>query len=109
MTDPIAIPIYIAIASYMVCIPGGLMSTRRPTVIAFGVVGSLLTVLSIAGFAFMFHAIEVGMGGTSDEYWYFLPTILCVLMVVPFVLSTIFRLSSIRRKTNSSNTKMRAD
>jgi uncharacterized membrane protein len=109
MDDPIAIPIYVAIASYLVCIPGSLMSTRRRTVIAFGAIGALLSALSIAGFSYMFHAIEVGMGGTSDEYWYVVPTILCILMVVPFVLTTVFRLSSIRRKTDSSNTKMRAD
>lgn len=105
MNDPIAIPIYVAIASYLVCIPGGLMSTRRRTVIAFGVVGSLLTALSVAGFSYMFHAIEVGMGGSSTAYWYVVPTILCVLMVVPFVLTTAFRLICIRKKAVNSNAK----
>ena len=105
MNDPIAIPIYVAIASYLVCIPGGLMSTRRRTVIAFGAIGALLTALSVAGFSYMFHAIEVGMGGNPTEYWYVIPTILCVLMVVPFVLTTVFRLISIRNKAISSNAK----
>ncbi len=105
MNDPIAIPIYVAIASYLVCIPGGLISTRRQTVIAFGAIGSLLTALSVAGFSYMFHAIEVGMGGSSDEYWYVVPTILCILMIVPFVLTTVFRLISIRKKAVRSNAK----
>ena len=105
MDDPIAIPIYVAIAIYLVCIPGGLMSTRRRTVIAFGVVGSLLTALSVAGFSYMFHAIEVGMGGNPAEFWYVVPTILCILMVLPFILTTAVRLVSIRKKAVNSTAK----
>lgn len=105
MNDPIAIPIYVAIASYLVCIPGSLMSTSRQAVIAFGAIGALMTALSVAGFSYMFHAIEVGMGGNPTEYWYVIPTILCILMIVPFVLTTVFRLISIRKKAVNSNAK----
>lgn len=103
MTDPIAIPFYIAIGSYLVCIPGGLISTNRGTIIAFGVIGALLTALSVTAFSYLFNLIEVSMGGTSDEYWYVVPTIVCVLMVIPFVLTTVIRLIRIRNKAVNSN------
>ena len=95
MDDPFAIPIYVAIASYVVCIIGGSVSSQRKTVFAFCVIGSLVTSMCVAAFTYGVYSLHVGMSGNPEDFSFTVPTVVGVLMLAPFVIVAFARLRNI--------------
>jgi hypothetical protein len=96
MDDPIAIPIYVGIASYLVCIVGGLKSTRRTFVITFCGVGALVASICLSAFTHGIYSIHVGMSGDPNDFSFLIPILVGVLLFVPFVAIGYFKLISLR-------------
>ncbi len=102
MDDPIAIPIYVAIATYIVSIVGGLVSTQRAGVITFCAVGMLMASICLAAFTYGIYSIHVGMSGEPKDFSFVMPIVVGILMLTPFVATGYFKLNNLRNAAGIS-------
>jgi hypothetical protein len=98
MDDPIAIPIYVAIATYVVCIAGGLMSTQRTSIITFCAVGSLMASICLTAFTYGIYSIHVGMSGDPKDFSFVIPIVVGILILTPYVATGYFKLNGLRKR-----------